>query len=146
MAPTRSASWWTTYFSVYFGGLAVLINQTHGPGAAPEALWLPFALPPILVWIAMIADRVEGREPPPPPSGQVSVVTGRLPFEHGAPRTVGAVGMAMMTPFTSWIFPESSPPSIRLAFLILTVVCAVFTSVVIPRLQPRVTSSTDSPR
>jgi len=146
MAPTRSASWWTTYYAVYFGGLAVLINQTRGPGAAPEALWLPFALPPILVWIAMIADRVEGREPPPPPSGQVSVVTGRLPFEHGAPRTVGAVGMAMMTPFTSWIFPESSPPSIRLAFLILTVVCAVFTSVVIPRLQSRVTSSTDSPR
>jgi hypothetical protein len=138
MSRVKSSTLWLVYYAVYLGGFATLMNQTRTPAASSAAFALPFALPPILVWIAAMADRAEALEPPAPAPGPVSVVTGRPTHTRHAARTLSVAALMFMTPFTNWVFPEQTAPALRFAFLVLMLLCAAFAALVIPRLQPRV--------
>lgn len=139
MTHSRSTTLWTVHFVVYVAGLAVLMNQSRTVGTGSAALWLPFAFPPLLVWIAALADRAEAQEPSPSSTAQVSVVTGEPTIRRSPTRTIRIASFAMlMTPFTRWVLPEDASPAVRLAFLVVILLCAGVTGYVIPRLQPRI--------
>jgi hypothetical protein len=130
----KSSTLWTAYWVVQIAGTAGLGYALRRPHVGWAMLWLPFAMPLLLVGIAAMAARI------PPPQGEARrelTLTGRevMKFPPVPPRPTTLMAWGMIHPFYTRIFPDYvGVPDIRGVFLLLWWGCAAFIGLGIPRL------------
>jgi hypothetical protein len=134
---SRAGSQWSiAYFVVYFGGIAGLAYMTRAFTVEPPALFLPFALPVILVAIAALVARAEAGSESDGPQESTSMV-GRtfLTIRREPRRATTVLAFTLITPFSAWVYPRDAGGSrVRVMFQFWWLVLAAFTGLVLPRL------------
>jgi len=131
----KSSALWMAYWAVQIVGVAGLSYALRRPHVGWAMLWLPFALPLVLVAIAAIAAHVV-----PDARGESRrelSLTGKevVKFSPVPPRPTTLMAWGMIHPFYTRMFPDYvGVPNIRGVFLLLWWGCALFIGLAIPRL------------
>jgi hypothetical protein len=131
----KSSTLWIAYFTVQIVGIAGTTYALRRPHVGWAMLWLPFALPLLLVAIAAMAAQLVA-----PPAGEPRrelTLNGRevMKFPAVPPRVTTLMAWGMIHPFYSDIFPAYvGVPHIRNVFMLLWWGCALFIGLAVPRL------------
>jgi len=133
MTRITSSAAFTAYFVTYAAGFAALMYLARRLPPAGIMLWLPFALPAILLVILAIAAHAEEQEPLR--EQEHTPLLGKA-FGRIAPplRTYPIVAVSMANPMYSWMYPASVSSQLRSVFDAWWVTCALLAWIVVPRI------------